>query len=129
MGFFDDDNDPFESIVREFFQESRPARTTSSKDFLKGEKEERTIDYIEEDKKVYFVFEIYGYSKSDIKVEVGKGFIEVEARKKNFDGVQDYLIPKLEKGIKIKKNLPGLKVKSYEWTFNNGILEVEIETK
>ena len=45
MGFFDDD--PFENIVREFLGEARP-RTSSSRDFIKSEKEERAVDYIEE---------------------------------------------------------------------------------
>ncbi len=126
MGFFDDD--PFDSIIKEFFQESKP-RTSSSRDVVKSEREERAIDYIEEDDKVYFVFEIYGYSKKDISVEAGKGFVEVNAKKKNLDGVQSYLAGKLEKGIKIRKNIPNLKIKRYSWTFNNGILEVEVETK
>ncbi len=128
MGFFDDD--PFESIVREFFQEAGPARTTSSRDFIKSEKDERTIDYIEEDKRVYFVFELPGYSEKDIKVDIGKNFVEVTAKRKDFEGVQDYLASKLEKGVKIKKDLPsGVKVRTSNWTFNNGILEVKIETK
>jgi len=130
MGFFDeDDNDPFESIVREFFEGTKPSRTSSSRDLIKSEKEERIIDYIEEGNKVYFVLELFGYSKKDIKVDVGKGFVEVEAKKKDFEGVQSYLISKLSKGTKIKKNISNLKFKDYNWTFNNGILEVEIETK
>lgn len=126
MGFFDDD--PFDSILKEFFQESRP-RTASSRNVVKSEREERIIDYIEEDGKVYFVFELYGYSKKDIKIDTGKGFIEVEARRKNSEGVQPYLRAKLEKGIKIRKDIPGLKIKKYDWTFNNGILEVAAEEK
>lgn len=128
MGFFDDDNDPFESIVREFFQGAKP-RTSSSRNFLSSEKEERVIDYIEEGNIAYFVFELYGYNKEDIKVEVGKGFVEVNVKKKNLDNVQDYLINKLSKGTTIRKEVPGLKVKKYEWTFNNGILEVKVEKK
>ena len=86
MGFFDeDDNDPFESIVREFFEGTKPSRTSSSRDLIKSEKEERIIDYIEEGNKVYFVLELFGYSKKDIKVDVGKGFVEVEAKKKDMD--------------------------------------------
>jgi len=129
MGFFDDDNDPFESIVREFFQGTGPARTTSSRNFLKSEKEERVIDYIEEGKTIYFVFELFGYNKEDIKVEVGKDFVKVEAKKKNMEKVQDYLVNKLSKGMKIKKEVPGLKVKKHNWTFKNGVLEVEVEKK
>jgi len=126
MGFFNDD--PFEDIVREFFQESRQ-RTTSSGDLLKSEREERVVDYIEDGKKVYFVFEIFGYSKEDIKVNVGKGFVEVEANKKNFEGVQDYFVSKLGKKFHVRKTVPGMRVKNYDWTFKNGILEVEIEIK
>ncbi len=129
MGFFDEDNDPFESIVREFFQEARPGRTTSSRDLIKSEREERVIDYIEEENTTYFVFELFGYSKEDLKVEAGKGFVQVFAKRKNFENIQDYLVPKLKKGMEIKKEIPGLKVKKFEWTFNNGILEVKIEKK
>ncbi|MBS3084527.1 Hsp20/alpha crystallin family protein [Candidatus Pacearchaeota archaeon] len=126
MGFFDDD--PFESIVREFFGEAKP-KTSSSRGLIKNEREERYVDYIEEDRKIYFIFEIYGYSKKDISVNIGKEFVEVEAKKKDFENVQHYLISKLKKGIKIKKEISGLKTKNSEWTFNNGILEVEIEKK
>ena len=72
---------------------------------------------------------MYGYSKEDVEVKVGKGFVEVSAKKKNFEDIRDYLVKKLEKGIYLKKEVPGLKVKNYKWTFNNGILEVEINTK
>ena len=60
MGFFDDD--PFEEILRDFFSEGRQ-RTSSagSKKIIKSEREERIIDYIEEEDYVYFVFEVPGY--------------------------------------------------------------------
>lgn len=126
MSFFDED--PFEDIVREFFGEGKQ-RTSSSRRVVKSEKEERTVDYIEEGKIVYFVFELYGYSKEDLNIKAGNGFVEVEAKKKVFDGVEEYLISKLKKGVLIRKEVPNLKVKKYDWTFSNGILEVKIETK
>jgi len=129
MGFFDEEDNSFENIVREFFEETRPGRTSSSRDFLKSEKEERFIDYIEEENFAYFVFELFGYSKEDIKVEIENGFVELIAKRKNLENVQDYLIPKLSKGMKIRKKITGLKIKKYGWTFKNGILEVKVETK
>ncbi|PJE81801.1 hypothetical protein COU58_00545 [Candidatus Pacearchaeota archaeon CG10_big_fil_rev_8_21_14_0_10_32_42] len=126
MNFFGDD--PFEEIVRELFHETKP-RTSSSRNLFPSEKEERILDFIEEGKNAYFIFEIYGYSKQDIKVNVGKGFVEIEVKRKNFEGIQNYLIPKLRKGIFIRKEVPNLKIKKYDWTFNNGVLEVQIETK
>jgi HSP20 family molecular chaperone IbpA len=128
MGFFGDD-DPFDSIIKEFFQETTGPRTSSSRDVVKSEREERMVDYIEEDDKAYFVFELYGYSKKDISINISKGSIEIVAKKKELNGVQSYLAGKLEKGIRIRKNLPNIKIKKYDWTFNNGILEIEAQIK
>ena len=49
MGFFDDDDDPFEGIVREFFGPSiRRGRRETIAD---GEEEERNIDFVEDENK------------------------------------------------------------------------------
>lgn len=129
MSFFDDESDPFDDIVREFFGERKP-RTRSAGNVVRGEKEERIVDYIEEKDYVYFVFEIPGYSKEDIEVELNDNILEVNASKKKLENVQDYLTSKLKKGAYFKKTIPEkIKVKNFEWTFNNGILEVKLKRK
>ena len=126
MSFFDDD--PFENIVREFFGER--AQTASHRGVIDSEKEERIIDFIEEDKNVYFVFELFGYSKEDINVEVTKKEIKVLAKKKKMDEIQDYLKNKLAKELSFQKNLPNfIKSKDYGITFKNGVLEVKFKKK
>jgi len=122
-------DDFFEEIEKAFFGENVRPRTSSYGDMIKGEREERTIDYIEEGDKVYFVFELFGYSKKDIKVDIGKNFVQVEAKKKNLGSTRDYLIDKLSKGVFIRKEIPKFKFKKFNWTFNNGILEVVINKK
>lgn len=127
MGFFDDD--PFEDIIREFLGGGE-SRTRSSRKVISGEREERIIDYIEEDKNVYFVFEILGYDKEDVSVEVSGDKLKVRATKTNEEGVQPYLTNKLNKGIYFEKTIPkGVKHKKFNWTFHNGILEVSFLRK
>jgi len=127
MGFFDDD--PFDEIMREFLGGST-SRRSSVRKVISGEKEERIIDYIEEDDKVYFVFEILGYEKEDISVEVSGDRLKVRAIKKNAEGVQPYLVDKLDKGVYFEKTIPkGIKHKKFNWTFYNGILEVSFLRK
>ncbi len=119
-------DDFFEEIEKAFFGENVKQKTSSYGDVVEGEREERIIDYIEEENKIYFVFELFGYLKEDIKVNVGKNFVQVEAKKKNLSSTRDYLVSKLSKGIFIRKEIPKFKFKKFDWTFNNGILEVTI---
>jgi HSP20 family protein len=126
MSFFDDD--PFEDIVKEFF--GNRARTSSSGNFIKGEQEERVIDYIEEDDLVYLVFELPGYSKEDINVEIKGREIEISAVKENTQNIRPAIAQKLRKGTFFRKTLPpGIKVKKYDQIFNNGILELRFKKK
>ena len=53
MGFFDED--PFEDILREFFGDS-PVRRRHREAVIKGEREDRVIDFIEDNGWVYPVF-------------------------------------------------------------------------
>lgn len=69
MSFFDDN--PFDSIVREFFGEN-PRRGYRRRNIIRGEDEEQVIDLIESDDKVYLIFELSGYNEEDIFVEVNK---------------------------------------------------------
>ncbi len=91
MTFFDDD--PFENIVRDFFG-GRPSKDPENK-FISGEEEERKIDFIETDKKVFLIFELPGYDKEDIKVEISGINLEVSAQKKCSESVADYMTQKI----------------------------------
>lgn len=128
MGFFDDDNDPFEEIVREFFG-GAPSKI-SQQEFTRGEYEDRTIDFIETDKKIILVFEISGYNKEDINVTVKKDKIEIIARKNNLENIQGYLSQKLRQGVHIKKIIPKkIHDKKFSYTCKNGILEIIFDKK
>ena len=129
MSFFDEQDDPFESIVREFFGEKTIRRHTPE-DFIQGEEDERTIDFVEMGKHVFLVFEILGYEKRDIEIKVDKKQIEIIVRKKTFEDVQQYLARRLGKGVYFKKNLPNfINFKKFNYTFKNGILEVVFEKR
>ena len=126
MDFFDDD--PFESIVREFF--GRGETETSGNRFIRGEDEERTIDFIKTRDKIFLIFEIPGYSKEDIEVNVKKGEIEIRAKRKDLGKIQGYLSQKLGKGVYFRRTLPKYaNEKKLNFTFRNGILEVAFERK
>ncbi|HIG94131.1 MAG: hypothetical protein QT05_C0048G0048 [archaeon GW2011_AR13] len=133
MGFFDDDEeegrDPFEEIMNEFFGNRSRVRTSSSGNVVNSEMEERVIDYIQEDDSIYFVFELSGFSKDDVKVDVKGNILDVSAQKKNASGIKSYLKDKLSRGVSFSKRIP-VKFKGNEsWTFNNGILEVKFKRK
>lgn len=127
MNFFNDD--PFEDIVREFFGQEE-GREKHPHEIIRGEEDERTIDFIETENKVFLVFEIPGYSKEDIILNVKKAEVEIIVKKKNLENVQDYLSQKLRHGIYFKKHLPNfVNHKKFNWTLKNGILEVSFDKK
>lgn len=120
-------DDFFNEIEKAFFSQGARPRTSSHGDVVRREKEERTIDYIEDNDFVYFVFELPGYFSEDVKVDVSKEEVEVSAIKKDVSSVQDYLSRKLSKGLYYKKIIPvKVKSKKYEKTFRNGVLEIKI---
>lgn len=124
MSFFDDDNDPFDDIVREFFGR-KPARKQGREQFIKGEEEDRTIDFLEDEKNIYLVFELPGFSEKDIFVKVNGKELEVSAKKSNGENIQDYLNQKLRQGLSIKKSLPSsANASKISYYVNNGILEI-----
>ena len=126
MSFFDDD--PFEDIVKEFF--GNRTKTSSSGNFVKGEQEERVIDYIEEDDFVYLVFELPGYSKEDINIEIKGREIEISAVKENPQNIRPAIAQKLRSGTFFRKILPsGIKIKKHEQSFNNGVLALRFKKK
>ncbi len=130
MSFFDEE-DPFEDIIKEFFgSPSSGFRRADHREIISGEAEEREIDLIETDKKIFLIFSLPGYEKKDISVKVHGGFIKIKAKRLSSSGVQGYLSNKLNKGISIEKKLPKkANSKRFSYAFKNGILEVAFDKK
>ncbi|MCK5149552.1 Hsp20/alpha crystallin family protein [Candidatus Pacearchaeota archaeon] len=126
MSFFDED--PFENIVRDFF--GQRSNLHSSENIIKGEDDERIIDFIETKDKLFLVFELPGYSEKDIKVDITKKEIEITAKKNNLENIQEYLARKLSRGEYFKKILPSfVNHKKVNHTFKNGVLEIYFEKR
>ena len=122
MGLFDDD---FDSIVREFFGEKSPGRITQ-RNVISNEDEERNIDFVETKDNYFVLFELPGYEKEDVQVEIKGNGIIIQANKKCSERVEDYLAKRLNQGIKIIKTIPkNIKTKKFEHTFRNGVLEIK----
>ncbi|MEJ2267736.1 MAG: Hsp20/alpha crystallin family protein [Nanoarchaeota archaeon] len=122
MGLFDDD---FDEIVREFFG-GVPSRRISQRKVISGEDEERNIDFVETNKNYFVVFELPGYSKEDIDVQIKGHEILITAHKKVSEKVEKYMANRLNQGIKIIKTLPKqIKTKKFEYNFKNGVLEIK----
>jgi HSP20 family molecular chaperone IbpA len=130
MGFFDNGEDPFEDIVREFFGDSGTRIRPGEKRIIRGEKEDRQIDFINTGEKIYFIFEMPGYEKKDVEIKVEGNELIVNTNKRTTEKVQDYLFRKLERGLSFKKNLPrGIRKKNYKSSLKNGVLEIIFEKK
>lgn len=122
MGFFDDD--PFEDIVREFFRDS-PGNERRREQFIKGEDEERLVDFVEDKNKIYLIFELPGYNEKDVSIIIKGKELEITAKKSNKEEIQDYLHQKLSQTLLIKKNLPDfINSKRFLHTLRNGVLEI-----
>jgi len=125
MNFFNDD--PFESIINEFF--NRDSRRNEEK-IIHGEEEDRIIDFLETKNKVYIVFELPGYNEKDIDIVIKNKTIEIKAKKRTEEKIQDYLNQKLYQGITIKKTLPKfINSKKFSYTLKNGVLEIIFNKK
>ena len=125
MGFFED-NDQFENIVRELFGggASRIGRD-NYEEIIESEKEERVIDFIQDENYIYLIFELPGYDEKDISISIKGRELEIIAKKRSIVEVQNYLIQKLNEGLFIKKNLPNfIKTKNFKRTVKNGVLEI-----
>ena len=125
MGFFED-NDHFENIVRELFGggASRIGRD-NYEEIIESEKEERVIDFIQDENYIYLIFELPGYDERDISISIKSRELEIIAKKRKMGEVQNYLIQKLNNGLFIKKNLPNfIKTKNFKHTIKNGVLEI-----
>ena len=128
MGFFDDDDDPFEGIVREFF--GSPIRRGRRETIFDGEEEERNIDFVEDENKFYLVFELPGFEERDLTINIKNRIIEITAQKKVDEEIQDYLSEKLKRGIFIKKSIPNfVNHRGFSYTMRNGILEIAFDKR
>lgn len=126
MSFFDDD--PFEDIMRSFFGQSGNPTRDRTNEMIRGEQDERMIDFIETDKDAFVVFELPGYRKEDVHVDVTKSEIIVVAKRKVGESVASYLAQKLGTGIELTKPLPkSLYKRKYELNFSNGVLELRFK--
>ena len=125
MGFFEDD-DQFENIVREFLGGGTfRIRKGNYEEIIESEREERVVDFIEDESYVYLIFELPGYSEKDISISIKGRELEIIVKKKSTGEVQDYLIEKLNNGLFIKKRLPNfIKTKNFKHTLKNGVLEI-----
>lgn len=103
MSFFDDD--PFDSIVREFFGENNK-RAQRKESFIKGEEDERVIDFIENSDNAYLIIELPGFSEEDIKVVLEGRTLQIKAQKKELDNIKDYLAKKLARGEIYTRSIP-----------------------
>lgn len=129
MGFFDED-DPFDSIIREFFGGRQGDPRKHKETIIRGEEEDRNIDFIESDEMIFLVFELPGYNEKDVVVMVKGKELEVSARKNNKEEIQDYLTEKLRRGMAFRRNLPNsVNPKKFSHTMRNGVLEIIFEKK
>ena len=125
MGFFED-NDPFENIVRELFG-GRTSRIKEDnyEEIIDSEREERVIDFIQDENYIYLIFELPGYNEKDISISIKGRALEIIVKKRSVGEVQNYLMQKLNEGLFIKKNLPNfIKTKNFKHTIKNGVLEI-----
>ena len=128
MNFFDDDT--FEELFRDFFSPRKSTRRHNA--VIKGEEEDRTVDFIETKDSVYLIFEIPGYKEEDTSVSIKGNELIIKAAKKNCeqDGVQNYLTEKLCKGLEIIKTLPKfINPNNPSYTMRNGVLEITFNKK
>ena len=125
MGFFED-NDQFEDIVREFLGGGNSRiRRSNYEEIIGSEREERVIDFIEDEDYIYLIFEFPGYNEKDVSVSIKGRELEIVVKKKSIGEIQNYLIEKLNNGLFIKKKLPDfIRTKNFKHTVKNGILEI-----
>ncbi|MBI2452357.1 Hsp20/alpha crystallin family protein [Candidatus Pacearchaeota archaeon] len=130
MGIFNDDfgEDPFESIMRDFFGHGFGRKRGRRGTIIRGEEEDRNIDFIETKEKVFIVFELPGFDEKDVSVGVDKRELEIRAKKSDGEKMQSYLLQKLKGGIHFRRKLPDfINPKKFDYTMRNGILEITFE--
>lgn len=124
---FDDDifNDDIGDILKNFFGSSSTGRSRRKEQVITSEDEERTTDFVEDEKKIYLIFELPGYSEKDVSVSIKGKELVVTSKKTKTEGIQEYLAQKLKQGNFIKKMLPSfIKTKNFSQTIRNGVLEI-----
>ena len=120
MSFFDDEDD-LDAIVREFFGSAKRRERV-----IRGEDDERIMDFVEVGNKIFLIFEIPGYSDNDVIVKVGGNNLKITAQRK--DSAKEYLLKKLSKGIRYERVLPNfIDPRKFDYTFRNGILEISFD--
>ncbi len=117
-------NDPFESIVREFFGDRR-----RKKNYEISDDEDVSLNYVNSDNVFYIIVELPGFEADDIYVQVKDRRIEIKAKKKSIDNVAKYLSQKLLAGISMIQTLPQGIGKEFDYTYKNGILEIQFRRK
>lgn len=133
MSFFDDDS--FEDIVNQFFGRSgvsrkSPSQLNRKRAFIRGEEEDRDIDFIECSDGVYLIFELPGYGENEVVVVVEENKLEISAKKRNGEFVQGYLRDKLRQGVSFSRELPKIvNPKKFDYTMRNGVLEIKFGRK
>jgi HSP20 family molecular chaperone IbpA len=126
MSLFDDDH--FEEIVNQFFGNGN--KQVRRRQIIKGEDDERNIDFIENKESVFLIFEFPGFNERDIVVNVNGIHLEIKVEKYNMEGIQTYLIEKLRGGVSINRELPSnVNSKKMNKTMRNGVLELRFDKK
>ncbi len=135
MTNFDDEffGDPFESIVRDFLGRNSISNGRRNA-IIRGEEEDRNIDFVEDKDYIYLVFELFGYDEKDVLVQIKGNQLEIKTKKNeeicDLQKVQSYLIQKLCKGIFIRKTLPKfINTKKFKYHLKNGVLEIMFSKK
>lgn len=126
MGIFDE-TDSFDDIVREFFGQQPGMRRYQGR-ASRNEREDKAADVIEDEHYVFLIFELAGYDKNDVSVEVESRELHISAKKSNKEGIQDYLHQKLRRGVSLQKQIPSfINPKKFSFTLKNGVLEIMFE--
>jgi HSP20 family molecular chaperone IbpA len=129
MAPFDDDffgDSSFDELVRGFMGGSR----SQPNRIIRGEQEDRIIDFIETNDRAFLIFELPGYDKGDVSVNVKNGDIIITARSSSERSIKEYLQQKLREGITIRKILPDfVNSKKFTYSMMNGVLEIEFAKK
>ena len=125
------DEDPFDDIIKNFFGQGGLPRSRYSREAIsEGEEEQRVIDFIENGKSAYLIFELPGYVEEDLDINAEGNKIEINVGKKDVDGIKEYLAQKLSQGITYTKSLPNfINPKTLKYTLKNGILEIKFDKK
>ncbi len=122
MSFFGED--PVDELVRNFFGGNQ-VRRIQQEEFISGEQEDRNIDFVESKNNIFVIFELAGYSKEDIEVNIKGSKLKIIASKKSSDYIKSYLTKRFNDGVTIRKVLPKMiNTKNFNYTFKNGVLEL-----